>query len=458
MQQPGKCVPARQEAQPLTQPQPRLIKAPAQPGNALRRAAAAFGVAIPLLAASAGCEQDGCKVHNISTVSLNREVDGTIPPLEELMRPPEGGLVISEPAIDLLNESQSLSSGGMPAGSSLTMVEKACFSPERIAFACWEDTYTQDRGIYVPGPVILLGRPSASALGEVDKIDIMTIFHELGHLQDGGEGNEVLPELNRFEQIFMVHVLLSRNDPGSQKTWAVLVRGLEDEIYYPAVPSGYRDFGTVQRIEAFIIMELMRYDGDFGAVREHVRQLVSTGRINGAVDDAVRSYGEQYGDPDPSREANNLANLVASLRMSIARWLSVKFGVPEAVAYSNTMSAKVALSEEGLTQGLDGMACAMMDRRNMGFQPATTPDPLQAAEMCPEMLEVVSVRTVSEGARLCCFSPAPGPLGLGFRKFVARVGGYECTGSLGLQDYPSAWVKHLNVEGTEEISLDAQCE
>ena len=450
MQQ-GKCTPAKQEAQPPAQPQPRAVRF----GKALRRAAAAFGIIAPLLAA--GCQEDECRIHNASTVSLNQEVDGRISTLEELIKPPEGGLVISTPAIDLLNEAQSLSSGGMPGGSSLTQVEKTCFGPTKLAFACWEDTYVQDRGIYVPSPVILLSRASASRLSEVDTVDIMTMFHELGHLQPGGSGNEVLPELNRFEQILTVHVLLSRNDPASQKKWALLVRGLEDAIYYPAVPSGYRDFGTVQKIEAFMIMELIRYDGDFGAARAHVRGLVSAGLIGRAVEDAVLAYAAQYGDLDPAREANNLANLVASLRMSFARQLSGKFGIAEALAYLDAVSSKVALSEEGLTVGLGGMACAMMDSRSMHLQPPLPYDPLQAAEMCPEMREAVSVKMVSEGARLCCVSAVPGPLGLDFRKSVVAVGGHECTGSP-WDGYPFGWVKHLTVQRVDEIPPDAPCE
>ena len=446
-----KCRPSPEHAQAEPLPRTRFGRALAYAGSALRRAAAFGSVAVPLIAASAGCEQDSCSSHNVTTVSLNQPSDGRIASLQELMEPPEGGLVISPAAIDLLNEAHSLSSGGMPPDSSLTLVEKTCFGPTRLAFACHESNIVQDRGIYVPSPVVLLSRsPSA--------VSIMTMFHELGHLQEGGHGNEILPDLNKFEQALMVHVLLSRNDPSSQKDWAVLVRGLEDAIYYPTVPSGYRDFGTVQKTEAFIIMELIRHDGDFGAARAHVRQLVSLGGIDRAVEDAVRSYAEQYGDLDPVREANNLANLAGSLRISFARHLSTRFGMAEAVAYLNALSAKVSMSEEGLTRGLDGMVCAIMDSRNMFFQSATAPNPSQVGEMCPEMRETVSVRDASEGTRLCCVSPEAGPAGLTFRKFIVMVGGYECTGSTLMHEYPSGGVKHLNVEAMDEISIDSQCE
>lgn len=418
-------------------------------GKALKKAAFA---AAPLLASFAlGCEADPCASHNETTVRLNRPTDGRIPPLTELMEPPGEGLAISPAVIDLLNESHSLSSGGMPPDSSLTLVEKTCFCPSCLAFACRESNSVQDRGVYVPSPVVLLSRdPSA--------VNVMTMFHELGHLQDGGHGNELLPDLNKFEQLLMVHVLLSRNDPSSQKDWAVLVRGLEDVMYYPTFPSGYRGFGTVQKMEAFIIMELARNGGDFGAARAHIRQLVSSGTLGRAVEDAVRSYAEQYGDIDPAREANNLANLAVSLRISFASQISGRFGTPAALAYMDAISAKVSMSDEGLTTGLGGMACALMGRLRIRFQPITVPDPPQAAEMCPEMREIVSMREVSEVTRLCCVSPEEGPAGLSFRKFIISVSGYECTGNFFGQYYPFGGVKHLTVESRDEIPPDSQCE
>lgn len=418
-------------------------------GKTLKRAAFA---AAPLLASLAlGCGADPCASHNDTTVRLSRPADGRIPSLTEMMGPPGDGLAISPAAIDLLNESHSLSSGGMPPDSSLTLVEKACLGPTRLAFACWEGNTVQDRGVYVPSPVVLLSRdPSA--------VNIMTIFHELGHLQEGGQGNEALPDLNKFEQMLMVHVLLSRNDPASQKDWAVLVRGLEDAIYYPTVPSGYMDFGTVQRMEAFIIMELIRSGGDFGAARAHIRQLISSGALGQAVEEGVRLYAEQYGDTDSEREANNLANLAVSLRISFARHIGNRFGTPAALEYIDAISAKVSMSEEGLSLGLGGMACALMDSLRIRFQPINLPDPPQAAEMCPEMREIVSMREISEVTRLCCVSPEEGPAGLSFRKSIVSVSGYECTGNPFMQYYPFGGVKHLTVESRDEIPAGSHCE
>ncbi len=414
-------------------------------GRALRKASFA---AVPLLASLAlGCEPDECVSHNDTTTPLNRPTDGRIAPLAEFSLPPQEG-IISETAIDLVNESQALSTGGMPGDASLTVVPQWCMDDGRAAYAT-RGSLVQDRGIYSPGPVVLMSRQEGY-------IGASVLFHELGHLQRGGWGNEVIPELNRIEQLLMVHVLLHRNDPDSQKMWGVLMRNLEDELYSPTLPSRIAGAGTVQKIAIFNLMELIRSDGDFRSVRERIIGLESRDTLLQEIDASVNSYASEYGDPDPAKEATGISNLAVSLRMSFAREISRRFGTEAALAYLRVMSHKAVFSEETMTEGMGDMNCAMMDSPNLLLSEPET-DISDSRELCPELETTLAIQRVPE-QRLCCASPAAGSTTPDFHKYVVSVDGYNCTGYLPLPAEHVMGVRHLSAIRSVQLPDGAQCE
>ena len=416
-------------------------------GRALRKASFA---SLPLLASLAlGCEPDKCATHNETTTPLNRPTDGRIATLAELSQPPQEG-IISEAAIDLVNESQALSTGGMPGNAYLTLVERSCIELPTLARACWEGNAIQDRGVYTPSPVKLLSSHSDSYL------NIRNLFHELGHLLQGGAGNEILPDINKYEQLLMVHVLLSRNDPGSQKMWGFLTRNVEDEIYPEGLPSYIGDAGAKQKIAVFNLLELIRSDGDFRSVRERLASLASSGMLYQEFDSLMSSYADEYGDPDLAREVTRVSNLVLSARMSFAREISRRFGAEASMAYLRAMSHKAVFSWETMTEGLGGMNCALMDRQDLALsEPGSGTS--NARELCPELERTIAIHNVPE-QRLCCVSPVPGSTGPGFQKYIVYADGYNCTGFLPPPAERTAGVRHLNVIRSVLLPDGARCE
>ncbi len=415
-------------------------------GKTLRKAAFA---AVPLLASFAlGCEPDPCSSHNETTISLNRPTDGRIATLAELSQPPQE-CIISDAAIDLVNESHELSTGGMPGDASLTLVSQSCMRPNKSAYVYASSSITNDRGIYCRGPMI----PTTT---QNSYLDARTLFHELGHLQEGGWGNEVLPELNAAEQLLMVHVLLSRNDPSSQATWGFIMYGIEDTIYAYSRPSIISLGGVTERIAVFNLMELIRSDADFHSLRRKIIDLASRGTLQQEFVRTVSSYVAEYGDPDPAKEVTKLSNLVVSLRMSFARELSRRFGTETALAYLRAMSHKAVLSEEAMAEGLDGMNCAIMDRPILSLFESELPIS-NAPELCPELTSTLALYNIPE-QRLCCVSPTVGSTRPDFQKHIIYVDGYSCTGYLPFPVDRVSEVRHFNIVRSVLLPDGAQCE
>jgi len=434
-----------------------------KPKNYFRKAAewvgktarnAAFAAALPLLAlASAGCESTGrqgsnvegnvCSSYNDSTVSLNRETDGKIARISELKKNPEGE-IITEPIIDFVNETHALSTEGMPPDIMLTRVPAECFDEGVAAYASLDE-----RGAYVPTQVVF------SSMRCPD-IQLWVLFHEIGHFQENGAGNEVIAQLNAVEQIIMGYAVFSNQTehPHDIIGWAVSRNAslkLEFLFHFPIT-----DINSVNehdRADIFVARKLLEHNGDFRAVREEAGRLINEGRLLDAVNEEVEGYYEEYyssGNPGFGVIATD--NL--ELRKVFFRELERRFGKDTAMAYLNATSYNARISADAETMdniaiGLEGMSCM--------------PAPPFGVENGPLEMEGCSVLGSEEGYVieqphvLCCIGAEEQEGEIIFRKWKVHAGGYRCKGPLRL--YGQEWenVHFLSIEDKEEMEPGEVC-
>ena len=415
-----------------------------------------FAAALPLLAiASAGCESTGrqrsngnvegnvCSSYNDSTVSLNGETDGKTAKISELKKLPEDR-VITEPLIDFVNETHALSTEGMPPDIMLTKVPAECFDEGVAAYASLDE-----RGAYVPTQVVFSSM-------RCQDVQLWVLFHEIGHFQENGGGNEVIAQLNAVEQIIMGYVVFSNQteNPHDIIGWAVSRNAaLKPEFLFHFPIMDVNSVNEHDKADIFVARKLLEYNGDFREVRGEVGRLINEGRLSEAVNEEVeRYYEEYYSSGNPGFGVIATDNL--ELRKTFFRELERRFGKDTAMAYLDATSYNARISADAETLdniviGLEGMSC----------QPA----PPFGVENGPLEMEGCSVLGSEEGYVieqphvLCCIGAEEQEGEIIFRKWKVHAGGYRCKGPLRL--YGQEWenVHFLGIEGKEEMDPGEVC-
>lgn len=423
-------------------------------GNASR--ALAFAGALPLLAAvSAGCEKDDCYSYNETTIEINRPTDGRTASPQELERPPSSPL-IDEPVIDFVNETHAISSAGMPDSTMITLVPKECSGAG--AYACSGDPFS-DRGAYFMEPIFPTAEAVLEALNITDAMQmsatklttIQILFHEIGHLQPGGMGNEVISELNQYEQVLMGNVVFLKQgmDPAR---WHSNYPGLSTTLFY-LIPSHFASvnpenphYSQYDRADIFQALALISADGDYAEVRR---------RAGGSgIDSEIRTMVEAYlsrVSGSTQNETNITADIALKLEMALIRGLNRKFGPEIAMGYAKTLSHRLIGQGTSFTLGLEGMGCAMMDRPRPGHSPRPAP-----STGCSD-LGPVEFSLYSPSERICCIGAENTDGEIRFRKFVLEIASESCRGNLQHGGFDFSMIDIAEIQGKAEIGAEAVC-
>ncbi len=237
-----------------------------------------------------------CTLYNDTTIKINRKTDGKIAKLDELESRPEI-MLINKYLIDFVNETHTISTEKLPDDVKLTLVPDGCNAEWTGAYALAEASGALgDRGIYLKSPLDI-GR-------------LTTIYHEIGHLQPGGEGNEVIAGLNEFEHALMGYVLISnqpdffirkkffsRSDKRGATTWwsKYFIETVMENLY-PSVDLIHagESLGTYNKADIFIFNKLVELEGDFAALRSEVIKLRKNGELSDAIDSEAVRFTDEY--------------------------------------------------------------------------------------------------------------------------------------------------------------------
>ncbi|MCX6769029.1 MAG: hypothetical protein NTY83_04300 [Candidatus Micrarchaeota archaeon] len=417
-------------------------------GNNAR--ALVFAGALPLLAAfSGGCKTE-CYSYNDTTITLNRPADGRTARMAELERIPASPL-IDEPAIDLLNETHAISSAPMPPDAKATLIPKECVAKGKNAYACSGGSY-EDRGTYFDGPVFV--RPFGSdvvAAAGLKPDSWAELAHELGHLLDG-EGTEVLPQLNEYEQALMAHVVFSRQ--GFQQDsmrWGYIYPGLDFQAYR-IPPSKRGTFNMYDRADILVAMKLLEHNGDFGAVRAGLMDAQSRGTLSREEQNAVDEYLFGYSGSTVAEETNNLADMSVRLKIATAGYLARAYGLSEALDYFAALSRRISGDGIGYSLGLDGMACSIMDTPKMVTGGWGSPSTDCTMHGTPEFTAYM------DRLRLCCASAESSGGAIVFRKHVITVADQVCFGDMRGDGFTYEALDVFRILQKQEIGIGESCE
>ena len=282
--------------------------------NLLLSAAAALSLHL-----SCAEEAPECFSYNETTQSINRTIDGEISSYDIITQPPSNQ-IISEPVIDFVNETHALATEPLPGNISVTRVPRYCVDPG-IAYSYHGDEWT--RGIYF-----------AVDLDPTEAIE--TLNHEIGHLQPGGSKNEVMAELNMFEQRTMAYLLFTNTEEDIFK-WAYGNYGIDS--YLSDMSDAVDDLpgsGTPRynNADIFLLVHLSDPSMDFRTLRDQIVQSDAAGTLEYDIQQTANDFWERY---DIIRYDNNplarRADLVLVMATAFVRELGRSFGEDMAQQY-----------------------------------------------------------------------------------------------------------------------------
>lgn len=380
----------------------------------------------PLVALLSVCSPDTvyiseCVKHNQTTTPLNHVVDGTIARITELEALPENG-IISPALIDLVNETHALAVEGMPPDVRMTLTPEDCFLRDDEAIAAYavpEAINHSDRGIYFPRPITV--------------VDFFHVSHEIGHLQAGGNNNEVMGTLNDLEQRLMGYVVFANQHDHPQD---IIKWGSYAFFkFFSMLPSPNSLPEEVilekhEKAKVYVLRALAEENGDFEQVRAKVMLLQQEGQLDAAVDEAVETFRQQ-GRPASDYFLNT--SILSYLR------LYQYFGNDVAQTY---FQANERNNGNGLTYGLEGLNCALAS-----FY--TTSLPKIAIPVC-NAIEAPDHRYLT--VDLCCFDLDTA--GLPAQRWKVEASGIAC-GTGTQRDLPALETDGIGWERVTYIT-DAQ--
>lgn len=273
-----------------------------------------------------GCA-DECKSFNETTIMINRKTDGVVSNTDDLKKKPEQG-IMNAAVIDLINETEALSSPGLPFPTNITLVPEYCMTGGRAYAVPAVMAITSDVGIYVQRQITI--------------DSVRTVAHEIGHVQQNGK-DEVFAMLNEFEQRLIGSVLLSRQgwaekiseDPifGEKGYW--LVRFFVASIWN--AKNGLADYSEISALDIylksniFIFLQLVELDGDIQALRDYITSQEAKGTTYIAVDVKIGEFikNPTFGYYDRGKSAA-VAEVKLQLMMLFVKEVARRFGPDDA--------------------------------------------------------------------------------------------------------------------------------
>ncbi len=406
----------------------------------------ALAVAAPLAAGlMAGCSGEAlpneCRIYNETTVTLNRGTDGQSVDLRGLENIPPGSF-LTDYHIDFINEAHAIASEGIPADTKATQSPPYCLQSGDNGGQ--KSAYTQaiteggaQRGLYVPQDP------------ELESVTLINLVnHELGHLQPGNpqNGSEVMSQINEYEQKLAGFALLMRQgaDDGQLVRWAShesktgiftkLARTLESGRGQP----GNGPLDAYDKANMFIFKRLGETGGDIPSIRAEFRELVQSGGLATALDDASTSFLASY-------SATNLPDLFIDARTRLITAMQRQYGVADPY-----LQAHSRLLDSNPVSGLEGMNCALTA-------------PIASATYTP-CGDAVCSETGADSSRpiavsLCCVGAEVRADGIGFSKWSVEASGtkYRKVGGT-VSSYDFNWDSVTSLSAVKTaIGMDEPC-
>jgi len=378
-----------------------------------------FALAVPLVATLfTGClSPEECRTYNKTTIILNRETDGKIARFNELKHMPMPESFITESLIDFINETHALSAEGIPKNTKITRVPDYCPGGEAYALP---GGGSAERGVYLRSYISFA--------------NVRIVFHEIGHLQPSGRGNEVVSQLNEYEQIFNGFAVFANQLECYEdtKNWAGYAYELERRV----VRAGGGDYGVADEYDeanVYIAYKLIEHEGNFNALRQEIEQLKQDGKLPAAIKEKVRLYND--------RPEGWGAGIALELRMSFFKELQRRFGRETALLYFDSHTYTFIPELYSTVSGLSGLNCALTSE--IEFREADSTEGCMGKETI-------------DNAYFCCLSTEEREGGdVEFQKWIVNASGYRCDG----QNFDSPWHFHyfFDISSQIEIELDEPC-
>ncbi len=416
-----------------------------KPGSG-RLKAAGLLLAAPLAAGLIGaCAEealpDPCRIYNSTTITINRETDGSSADLRTIEAVPLGSF-LTDYHIDFINEAHAIASEGLPPDTKATQSPSYCLMDEgdshKSAYAQPRTEKGRERGFYIPE------NP------ELDPIKLLNYAsHEIGHLQPGNpeNGSEVLSQLNEYEQKLAGFALLFRQGADSEQLirWASHEErtGLFDKLQLTIEsgrgspgnePLDVYDLGNI-----FIFMKLREHAGDISAVRSDFRGIAEDGIMNLALHSMAGVFFSEYG-------IDNLPDLFIDVQAALAMAMESQYG--HGMAY---FEAHSSLLNSDPTSGLEGLSCTPIHPVGL-----TSYIPCSDSECAG--LGADESRPVSFS--LCCLGAEMQEGGIVLSKWVVEASGRRFRNSAGVLEIGGFGYELANglSASRAEIAMDESCE
>src|SRR3989338_11112773 len=400
-----------------------------------------------------------CRTYNPSTVSLNQSADGITARLEDLQTAPTEG-IISEALIDFMNETQALSSEGLPQGTNITLVDNECLEAEQdlvghpvVAYAVTSNDTGWQRGIYVPDVLSLTN------------YNFRLLAHEIGHLQSAGSGyDEVIPELNSVEQVLNSYAVLSSQPDHypDHINWARdFVRTVPGSFLTEQLDRNLdrADLHTYMKADIFVFMKLFERNGDFNQARQEIIALIDSDDLEMAVEEEVQRFEDEYAlDLYQGSIAARRAEVSLFADLYFFRALEQRFGRDVAMAYFSS-SSLFPYHDKTPMVGLLDLNCRVT-REESGL-------PGKEKEKCstqdPKCSSLKAEYRIPRRATFCCWELIENPAGPAFSKWLIDGIGHRYiprTGQSITLSSNFSWsgpVDVLQIYSRKQISLDERC-
>lgn len=400
-----------------------------------------------------------CRTYNNSTVSLNQSTDGISARLEDLQTVPTEG-IISEAFVDFMNETQALSSEGLPERTNVTLVDQECLDVNGdllghpvVAYAITSNDTGWQRGIYVPSVLSLTN------------YNFRLLAHEIGHLQTAGGGyDEVIPELNSVEQVLNSYALLNSqfdHYPDHINWVRDFVRTVPGTFLTEQLDQNgdHSDLQTYMKADIFVLMKLFGHNGDFNQVRQEIITLVDSGDLESAVEEEVREFENQYNiDFYQGSIAARRADVSLLADLYFFRALEQRFGRDVAAGYFSS-SSLFPYQDKTPMIGLLDLNCRVA-REESGL-------PGMEKEKCPaqdpKCASLEAEYRIPRRATFCCWELIETPAGSAFSKWLVDGIGHryipreDQSLTLSLNFSWSGPVDVLQMYSRRQISLVDRC-
>lgn len=313
-------------------------------------------VFVPMvLTLNLSCNQEKepeCFSFNQTTITITRNHNGKISSFDSLNQS-DSTQILSEPALDLVNETHNLGTEPLPPDINLTRAPRFCLDRPGLAYALTGEEYT--RGIYFVSDF--------STLGAIENLN-----HEIGHLQPGGHNNEVMAELNEFEQKVMAYTLFAASEENDIIQWAYRNAEIDGSLGHlsNALERDWSDSDDDSEIpytksDMFILIKLSDPSINFRSLRDQIIAYQEQGTLESNIGQTANDFLERFNPTKYNSKQARRADVVLTLTTTAVRELNQRFGEEIAQRYINAHSYFPYEQErKRAVVGLEGRVCSLI--------------------------------------------------------------------------------------------------